>query len=233
MYQSCCLLGFLSCQITFVALQKSAGTVLHNLRHLHEDPPSLHVSMSAEVQNSICDISMPGIGHSLTGGLVDADLSMGGIDWNISVDDTQIDWDIGTDERVEESGNGFGSYEIIDYDVDLKEYENDKPLLDAEASSKKEDQVVVSETSGSEICLDISLESSQVSVVEDAAVPDAGTQFQLNPTEKSQHQSLDGERSQLLETDYRNNLLDDLFEVINILPDMFSVHITLVIRLHV
>ncbi|RZS15530.1 hypothetical protein BHM03_00047375 [Ensete ventricosum] len=123
---------------------------------------------------------------------------MGGIDWNISVDDTQIDWDIGAVDQLEESGNSFGSYEIIDYNVDLKDSENGKDLLYDNTSSKTA-VGVVPEASESEICWDISLENHQVDMLEDAVVPDARID-KPNPTETSQPESFE-ERSQLLETD--------------------------------
>ncbi|WOL14948.1 hypothetical protein Cni_G23729 [Canna indica] len=191
--------------------EKDPGTVLQNLRHLYKSPPSIHVSISTEVQNSLTDMSGLDINHYPTGGQIDANFSTGGIDWNISVDDTQIDWDIGTDEQVEESSNGFGSYEIIDYDRDLQESENGKTILE-NPSSERTEEAIVSGTSESVICWDISLENSQYSV-KDTVVSDADVESKLEPTEILQSQNLDEQRSQLLEIEYRNKILDDLFEV--------------------
>ncbi|THU71438.1 hypothetical protein C4D60_Mb04t01430 [Musa balbisiana] len=188
--------------------EKSPGSVLENLRHLHENPPSLYVSMSAEVQNSLSDMSTSDV-HVSARTPTDTILPMGGIDWNISVDDTQIDWDVDAVEQLEESGNSFGSYEIIDYNVE-KDSENGKDLLYDNTSSKKTEGIVP-EASESEICWDISLENPQVDMLEDAVVPDVGID-KPNPTETSQSESFE-ERSQLLETEYRNKILDDLFEV--------------------
>lgn len=195
--------------------------MLENLRHLHENPPSLYVSMSAEVQNSLSDMSTSDV-HVSAGTPMDTILPMGGIDWNISVDDTQIDWDVDAVEQLEESGNSFGSYEIIDYNVDLKDSENGKDLLYDNTSSKKTEGVVP-EASESEICWDISLENPQVDMLEDAVVPVVGID-KPNPTETSQSESFE-ERSQLLETEYRNKILDDLFEVLcNIFSNLCSLH---------
>ena len=36
-----------------------------------------------------------------------------GIDWDITLDNSQIDWDIGTVEEADDSSNGLASYEII------------------------------------------------------------------------------------------------------------------------
>ena len=62
-------------------MQKSPGAVLQNLRHLHENPPSLYVSMSAEVENSLGVTSKVGSSSLITGGQPpDSHLSMDGID---------------------------------------------------------------------------------------------------------------------------------------------------------
>lgn len=195
-------------------LQKIPGAVLQNLRYLHENPPSVHVSMSAEVQNSLSDMSRTDAGHFQTGEPMDADLSMGGIDWNISVDDAQIDWDIGTVEQVEESDNGFGSYELVDYSADYQESENGKAMLvDEESLKTAEDEAAVLADSGSGICWDAGLKKSQFATLEDSVVTDAGVESQQIAIEKSQPSRLDEERSPFLETEYRNKILDDLFEV--------------------
>ncbi|KAG6486010.1 hypothetical protein ZIOFF_054580 [Zingiber officinale] len=193
--------------------EKIPGDVLQNLRHLHENPPSVHVLMSAEVKNSLSGILQADVGHFQTGEPMDADLSMGGIDWNISVDDAQIDWDIGTVEQVEESDNGFGSYELVDYSADYQESENGKPVLVDEASLKTAEEAAVPADSGSGICLDAGLKKSQFATLEDSVVPDAGVESQQIAVEKSQPSELDEERSPFLETEYRNKILDDLFEV--------------------
>lgn len=194
--------------------EKIPGAVLQNLRYLHENPPSVHVSMSAEVQKSLSDMSRTDVGHFQTGEPMDADLSVGGIDWNISVDATQIDWDIGTVEQVEESDNGFGSYELVDYSADYQESENGKTMLVDEASLKTaEKAAVVPADSGSGVCWDAGFKKSQFATLEDSVVPDAGVESQQIAVEKSQPSGLDEERSPFLETEYRNKILDDLFEV--------------------
>nr|XP_029123008.1 CDK5RAP3-like protein isoform X2 [Elaeis guineensis] len=95
--------------------EKNTSDVLQNLRRLLDSPPSLSVSVSPEVQNSRNDLSKPDSSYPVTGmQLPNTNLATDGIDWNILVDDTQIDWEIGAVEQSEESGSGFGSYEIID-----------------------------------------------------------------------------------------------------------------------
>ncbi|KAA8517004.1 hypothetical protein F0562_017178 [Nyssa sinensis] len=68
--------------------------------------------------------------------------------------------------------------------------------------------------SGSEISWDIGVENPQVDLIEDAslsnAVPKPHTSI---PKALTETQEITKDRSQLLETEYRNKILDDLFEV--------------------
>ncbi|KAG1363881.1 putative CDK5RAP3-like protein [Cocos nucifera] len=198
--------------------QKNPSDVLQNLRRLLENPPCLSVSVSPEVQTSLNDLSKPDLSYPVTGmQLPDTNLATDGIDWNILVDDTQIDWDIGAVEQPEEPGNGFGSYEIIDSNnIDLRGSGNGNGVV-ADHMSLNRIEGVASGTSESEICWDISIENPQVDALDVTA--DAGKESQLSsPTESPHHQSLVAERSQFLETEYRNKILDDLFEMLSSLP---------------
>jgi hypothetical protein len=125
---------------------------------------------------------------------IDFNVTADDIDWDISVDNNGIDWDIGeVDQPTEESGNGFGSYEIIDANVELAGAENygvgvsAYPLADKEGLASEQ-----------QICWDISTDNPEESAPTENA-----------PTEPGQYE----ERSQLLEKEYRNNILDDLLEV--------------------
>ena len=129
---------------------------------------------------------------------INSDVPADDIDWDISVDNNGIDWDIGAvEEPVEESGNGFGSYEIIDANVELAGSENYGVGVSAYPSADKEG--LNCDTSEHQICWDISTDNHE----ESAAIENA-------PTESGQYE----ERSQLLEKEYRNNILDDLLEVL-------------------
>lgn len=187
--------------------------MLQNLRHLLENPPSLSVSVSPEVQNSLNDLLKPDSSHAVTGMQQrDSNLATADIDWNILVDDAQVDWDIGAVEQPEESGGGFGSYGIIDSNnIDLRGSENGNGMASDHMPLNRMEGVA-SGTSESEICWDISIENPQVDVVD--VTTDAGKESQLlSPTKSPHNQSLVEERSQFLETEYRNKILDDLFEV--------------------
>lgn len=186
--------------------------MLPNLQQLRESPPSVNVSVSREVLTSLEDLSIADQSYPVAGQMFDTDVPVDGIDWNISVDDTQIDWDIGGVEQPEESGDGFGSYEMIDSKIDLRDSDNGHGVLSDHSSLNRVEEGQVSGMSDSEICWDISTENPQVDAVE-VALPDSDVETHLRSTiELAQPQSVD-ERSQLLETEYRNKILDDLLEV--------------------
>ncbi|XP_063936822.1 uncharacterized protein LOC108194823 [Daucus carota subsp. sativus] len=54
-----------------------------------------------------------------------------GIDWDITLDNSQIDWDIGTVEEADDSSNGLASYEIINAsDIKHSYSQNDAEMTD-------------------------------------------------------------------------------------------------------
>lgn len=142
------------------------------------------MSVCAEVQNSLVE-------NSNSNQNLDLSSSIDGIDWNITMDETQIDWDIGAvEEQSEESGNMLTAHEISDSNVEQGD----------QLSEKVEG-----------INWDVGIEDLTVemeSQVQDATIEEHV--HVLVETGASGHE----ERSQLLETDYRNKVLDDLFEVL-------------------
>ncbi|KAF5940538.1 hypothetical protein HYC85_021705 [Camellia sinensis] len=141
--EACQELGYPASHATLLMIIKfkTSGTVLPNLRDIIENPPSLNVSVGSEVLDTVN---------------VEARLD----------ESNHIDWDIGTVEETEDTGNGLGPYEI----VNANEFLQNSPLNDDGVESDK----------------------TLLNKKEDVVVP---------------------ERSQLLETEYRNKILDDLFEV--------------------
>jgi CDK5 regulatory subunit-associated protein 3 len=142
------------------------------------------VSVCAEVQNSLVENSNPNPNLGLS-------TSIDGIDWNITMDKTQIDWDIGAvEEQLEESGNMLTAHEISNSNVE------------GDQSSDKVEG----------INWDVGIENLLVDMepqVQDATIEEHV--YELVETGASGQE----ERSQLLETDYRNKVLDDLFEVLH------------------
>lgn len=180
--------------------KRNSDSVLPKLKDLQANPPSLHVSVYNEIKSSLGE-APKSPGFTVSAGEIDSNVAAADdIDWDISVDTNEIDWDIGAVEQPgEESGDGFGSYEIIDANIELAGSENYNVGV-SDKSMNKED--LASSESG--ICWDITADSSE----EIASIQNASSVL-----EQSQSQMIAEDRSLLLEKEYRNNILDDLLEV--------------------
>ncbi|XP_021893972.1 CDK5RAP3-like protein [Carica papaya] len=176
---------------------KSSRTVLLNLKDMRENPPSLSVSVAIELFDTQ-NVQLSSHKKDHVAG--DTDDAADGIDWGITVDSAQIDWDIGTLVEADDSGNGLGPYEIVNA--------SEIPENISSSETVKLDQTV------SEISWDISVETSKIDIVDDANLHNIGLEEQTCVTDTlSPTLGTRGERSQLLETDYRNKILDDLYEI--------------------
>ncbi|KAH0462625.1 hypothetical protein IEQ34_010200 [Dendrobium chrysotoxum] len=201
------------CRDAHTENEKSAVVVLQALRNLHQNPPSLNISMSLEVQNSLHTPSNLCSTHPMAvEGSPDIDVATGDIDWDISLGDTQIDWDI---EQNELTGDEFGLCEIIDAHKELQVSETgDGVVSDNNTPLKVLEAGIVSGVAETEICWDISIENPQMDASEHFAPPSSSQEVQqIDPVAPCIPQSLEEERSQLLDTEYRNKILDDLFEL--------------------
>ncbi|CAN0879025.1 CDK5RAP3-like protein [Linum grandiflorum] len=165
---------------------KPSAAVLSSLREIRDKPPSLNVSTAHETSAGNLESNAEEVKDSA------ADT----INWDISVDSTQIDWDIGTVEETYDGGNGLGPYELVNADEILQE------------PSKNED-AANPDFSVSEIDWDVSVETPQIDVIDDEAPSNFGTGDQICIADDDSSAN----RSQLLETEYRNKILDDLYEV--------------------
>lgn len=174
--------------------------VLTNLKDLREHPPSLNVPIGSEVVDSG---NVQSSNDETNNVKVDVDINADSIDWDFSVDSSQIDWDIGTLEETEDTGNGLGPYEMVNASEILQSAPNE---------AVKSDQIP--EISVSEISWDISVETPQVDVIDDVNFPNVVVDNQTSGLDTSTETTEIKEgRSQLLETEYRNKILDDLNEV--------------------
>ncbi|CAN1307186.1 CDK5RAP3-like protein [Linum perenne] len=163
---------------------KSPAAVLSSLRDTRDKPPSLNVSAAHETSAGNLD------GPKDSAGEVDGAADT--INWDISADTTQIDWDIGTvEETTNDGGNGLGPYEMVNADEILQDQPPDFSV--------------------SEIDWDVSVETPQIDVIDDDGPSNFGTGDQIYIPDDSANSKED--RSQLLETEYRNKILDDLYEV--------------------
>lgn len=191
---------------------KTPGPVLPNLICVCQNPPSLNVSASPEVLNSF-GVKLGADEHEPKAEAREAAADI--IDWDITIDSSQIDWDIGTME-TEDNGNGLGGpYEIVNAS-DISLDSPHKPVDEAEQIQNLEskDCPVTSDLSLSEISWDVTVESPLVGGAEDitsvlTTVTDAGS---TNYYAKTDAIGSNHDRSQLMETEYRNKILDDLFE---------------------
>ena len=183
--------------------------VLINIRDVRENPPCLNVSAGSDFLDST-NVQLSAHGTNMSEIM---DVPADYIDWDISVDSSQIDWDIGTVEETDDTGNGLGPYEIVNASEILQ---NISPTAAVGSDLiKKEEDGLVPEMSASDISWDICVENPQVDAVEDFIFPNKGMESQTSVLEtKTLTPEIKEGRSQLLETEYRNKILDDLFEVL-------------------
>lgn len=193
--------------------------VLLNLKDIRENPPSMNVSAASEIVGSV-DVQSSSNDNQIVG--EDTNAAGDSIDWDISVDSTQIDWDIGTVEETEDAGNGLGPYEIVNASEFLQ-----VPQETDRTPSNKEGNTLPAAVSASEISWDISVDTPQVDVIDDANPPNISVGNQKSvPDTLTQTPGINEDRSQLLETEYRNKILDDLYEVYLNPSCILSAHIT-------
>lgn len=200
------------CRDAHTEKENSAVVVLQALKNLLENPPSLSITVSLEVQNSLLNQSnLPSAYIMAVEGSPDIDVTAGGIDWDISLSDTQIDWDV---DQNEVSGDGFGSYEIIDAHKDLDESETgDNLVSDNYTSLNVLDAGIVSGAAEAEISWDISIENRKMDAAEHFTPGSSQEVQQMDPVVLSSLHYLEEDRSQFLDSEYRNKILDDLFEL--------------------
>ncbi|RZC77424.1 hypothetical protein C5167_001637 [Papaver somniferum] len=191
--------------------EKTSGVVLPNLRDLVENPPSLSVEDHGSVVESSKVIGSCGIDGDLVS---DADNPNDNIDWDISVDSSQIDWDIGTTEETEEAANGLGPYEIVNASEALQDSVDDNSMGLEQCLSYKPEDSHAPDSSLPDISWDISVENPQLDMHEEAVVVNVDMETQSGLASGSvKSTDINQERSQLLDTEYRNKILDDLFEI--------------------
>lgn len=180
--------------------------VLLNLKDIRENPPSMNVSAASEIVGSV-DVQSSSNDNQIVG--EDTKAAGDSIDWDISVDSPQIDWDIGTVEETEDAGNGLGPYEMVNASEFLE-----GPQETDQTPSSKEGNTLPAALSASEVSWDISVDTPQVDVIDDANPPNISVENQKSvPDILTQSPGISEDRSQLLETEYRNKILDDLYEI--------------------
>lgn len=183
---------------------RTLGFVVQNLRTIIENPPSLDVTVGSDFIESIDAVSK--LNEPVdTYGVVNSGAD--GIDWDITLDSSQIDWDIGTVEETDDTTNGLGPYEIIDANDALQDSNETEKFGEGAPSGIGSIEVDVSE-----ICWDVSVENPEMEIKEDSSSYTA-EESQASVLNISADAQVSKDRSPLLETEYRNKILDDLFEV--------------------
>ncbi|GAV63934.1 DUF773 domain-containing protein [Cephalotus follicularis] len=190
---------------------KSSSTVLLNLKDIREKPPSLNVSTGSEILDSSNVKSNFGETDHPGG---DLDVAADNIDWDISVDSAQIDWDIGTVEETNDNGNGLGPYEMVNAS-DIIHYSSTNEAADSEQTPlDKQEEIPLPEISMSEISWDVSVETPQVDVIDDVSMANVSVYDPIYVSDTlTQPPEIKTDRSQLLDAEYRNKILDDLYEI--------------------
>ncbi|XWS56208.1 hypothetical protein CRYUN_Cryun09bG0066300 [Craigia yunnanensis] len=190
---------------------KSSLAVLLNLKDICENPPSLNVSAASETFD-LENTQLSSNEINLVKG--DIDVNTDTIDWDISVDSAQIDWNIGTLEETDDGGNGLGPYEIVNA-IEILPNTSPNEAADSDKNPlRKTEENPPPEISVSDISWDISVETPQVDVIDDVSLPNIQLENQTYaPDSLPLTRGTREERSQLLETEYRNKILDDLYEM--------------------
>ncbi|CAI9765680.1 unnamed protein product [Fraxinus pennsylvanica] len=187
------------------------GFLLPNLRNIRESPPSLNVYVTPEVSDTLIAQGCNDESAHMAG---ETDIGANSIDWDITMDSSQIDWDIGTVEETEDTGNGLGPYEIVNASDILENSPHKDGAVESHQVVSNPENSEAPDVSISESPWDIVVENPQVDGTEEAdlsrifSVPGSNV---LNDSSKAPDTNHD--RSQLLEIEYRNKILDDLFEI--------------------
>lgn len=186
--------------------------MLINLSDLQENPPSLNVSAGSDVLDSMNAQPSPHEANNMNEAM---DVPADYIDWDITVDSSQIDWDIGTVEETDDTGNGLGPYEIVNTSEILQNMSATAAVESEPSLLKNGEDGPALEMFASEISWDVCVENPQVDAVEDVVFPNEGMETQTSVLDtKTEIPDIKEDRSPLLETEYRNKILDDLFEVL-------------------
>lgn len=197
-------------------LQKAVRTVLPNLRNILENPPSLSVSLGSEVLDTMKVEASVDESNNATG---DMDVAADIIDWDITVDSSQIDWDIGTVEETDDAGNGLGPYEMVNASEIFPNSSPNEVVESDMTLTNKEEDGLVPDVSVLDISWDIGVEHPQVDLIKDAGLSNTVPEYHTSiPDIATENQGIPQQKSQLLETEYRNKVLDDLFEVCLYIP---------------
>ncbi|XP_057783246.1 CDK5RAP3-like protein [Salvia miltiorrhiza] len=189
---------------------KTPSPVLPNLIDIRLNPPSLNVFVSPEVFGVVTTEVRHDESALMAGG--EADIAADSIDWDIALGSSDIDWDIGAVES-EDNGNGLGPYEIVSA-IDAMPNSPHKDGAETHQVVENMEGTTAQDVSLSGIDWDISVENPLVGGAEGSVVTSTPAESgSSNHYSNAEATGSSQEKCQLLETEYRNKILDDLFEV--------------------
>ncbi|KAG6429009.1 hypothetical protein SASPL_107048 [Salvia splendens] len=188
---------------------KTPSPVLPNLIDIRLNTPSLTVFVSPEVFGVVTTEVSNDEPALIAAG--EADIAAESIDWDITLGSSDIDWDIGAVE-TEDNGNGLGPYEIVSASDALPNSPHGDDATTHQVMENMES--TPQDVSLPGIDWDISVENPEVAGAEGTVVTSTPAESGLiDHYSKAEATTSSQERSQLMETEYRNKILDDLFEV--------------------
>lgn len=196
---------------------KFAGIVLPSLKDLRENPPALDVFSSSEV--AATSVLLTNKEQDKT---FEVEVSSNDIDWNIDTtadENAEIDWEIGTVEESKTCGNDKVEQTLQPASEKMEFVLQDDTVKGGFQSLGTKDDGIdwnvedtgVSEPIQSEICWDISIEDVSVAATEEPLEQESSANHLSNFPEATENEK--HSLSPFLDTEYRNKLLDDLFEL--------------------
>lgn len=187
--------------------------VLSNLRNLQMNPPSLNISVDPEIVESEVQVDRS---YSLQI-MEKQEHDVADIDWNITLDSTGIDWEIGLVHQAVDSEAPFGSNETVNSEENFHKLLSNGDIKTLHSSPIELVRGIGGQCPAQEAQWDINIENTPVEMLD--GIPNADQKHKISDLSACTiNMTQEEPRSKLLETEYRNRLLDDLFEV----PDIFE-----------
>lgn len=212
------VLGFYQIFVDHAHTEKGnvSRNVLPSLRDFRDNPPVLDVFSSSDVAATAVLLTKE---QEKTSGV---EVSSNDIDWNINTtaDETaEIDWEIGTIEQSETCRNDKVEQTLKPTSEKLEFVLQDDTVKGGFQPIDTKNDIIdhnvedtgVSEPIQPEICWEISIEDASVAATEETMERESLAHHLSNFPEATENEK--HPLSPFLDTEYRNKLLDDLFEL--------------------
>ncbi|CAN6440427.1 unnamed protein product [Victoria cruziana] len=187
---------------------EASDLVLSNLRNLQTNPPSLNISVDPEIVESEVQVDRS---YSLQI-MEKQEHDVADIDWNITLDSTGIDWEIGLVHQAVDSEAPFGSNETVNSEENFHKLLSNGDIKTLHSSPIELVRGIGGQCPAQEVQWDINIENTPVEMLD--GIPNADQKHKISDLSACTiNMTQEEPRSKLLETEYRNRLLDDLFEI--------------------